>query len=506
MKKNNVNKVIKGIATATVALGGASFVTEGDMVYASELDENSSAPEVESDLELLSASESSSETLTEDEYDALSEQNINDELQGEHDEMSDNAGSNTSESDIDSGASESGDETISDESVFSGSESSYGSVEGNLDEVSESDISGGSDSESVSISESESDSVVVDGSEDLIELQEGAPEQLMNMRAIPPQTAGDDQLADSEVLSEEISTSASVSESESVSLEEAMLDSELDEVVEAEATYEDTISSYNHNEYDNTITELLKAQEKTDAGFNWNNENDVAKQYIKATLLLDGAKDIKFGGWVINYNQDGTGTGDFHYIKVSFTDKDGKTREEFYDYSLIKDGKLDSDMNSSREVVYLKKEVKRDEEGNVIYNGNNPTFIIGDENEDDSDNFGIRGKVIGRFDGNNLKADDLVQSFASLSESVRESEYSNVKESMKALKYDSVSLARSESNSISQFYSEHPEISESIYQASVSESESLSYEDQMIKSEVIEELADGRLNSRESIMRIRLTW
>ena len=41
MKKKKVDKILKGVVTAGVALGGASFMTEADMVYAATTtDEN----------------------------------------------------------------------------------------------------------------------------------------------------------------------------------------------------------------------------------------------------------------------------------------------------------------------------------------------------------------------------------------------------------------------------------------------------------------------------------
>ena len=39
MKKKKVDKILKGVVTAGVALGGASFMTEADMVYAAETED-----------------------------------------------------------------------------------------------------------------------------------------------------------------------------------------------------------------------------------------------------------------------------------------------------------------------------------------------------------------------------------------------------------------------------------------------------------------------------------
>ena len=47
MKKKKVDKILKGVVTAGVALGGASFMTEADMVYAAELGEQGEEEEFE---------------------------------------------------------------------------------------------------------------------------------------------------------------------------------------------------------------------------------------------------------------------------------------------------------------------------------------------------------------------------------------------------------------------------------------------------------------------------
>ena len=47
MKKKKVDKILKGVVTAGVALGGASFMTEADMVYAAEVGEEEADQEFE---------------------------------------------------------------------------------------------------------------------------------------------------------------------------------------------------------------------------------------------------------------------------------------------------------------------------------------------------------------------------------------------------------------------------------------------------------------------------
>ena len=67
MKKKKVDKIIKGVVTAGVALGGASYMTEADMVYAAEMDENNeeqpAAEEVLENDEVASEEEQNQDQL-----------------------------------------------------------------------------------------------------------------------------------------------------------------------------------------------------------------------------------------------------------------------------------------------------------------------------------------------------------------------------------------------------------------------------------------------------------
>ncbi|MCR4740346.1 MAG: hypothetical protein K5886_08825 [Lachnospiraceae bacterium] len=333
-------------------------------------------------------------------------------------------------------------------------------------------------------------------------LEENAPvadEILQGTAPVSEETATEPESAPAaETLSEtgsedtiENGTEPGISDAELTEQGRAVIDSEVDRLINEEGSFNNTISATNNEEYLKTLEALREAQEKTDGSFSWGNENEVAKQYIKTTLLLRGATDIEFGNFVTNYKQEGfNNANDFHYIKVSFFDKSGNYVEEFYDYSVMKEGNLTNDVRDHK-VVYLKKEVLRDENGNVVYKNGQPTFVEVNEDENGADTYGYKGRAIGYFDGTTLKADDMVSMFESQSNSVRESESLSVRESMREERYESLSLSVSESQSLSMYFSTHPQESESLYQASVSESESMSLEDEMIKSESYEEISGG---------------
>ncbi|MBO4845477.1 MAG: hypothetical protein J5525_04135, partial [Lachnospiraceae bacterium] len=460
MKKKKVDKILKGVVTAGVALGGASFMTDADMVYAAELDEESDAT-AESQLEQgESTTESESESVVEDIDESTNEQdNTEGALESDEASGSDNASQSEEGSSSESESDQDGIQESNNDG--SGSEESSNSEEALGDEVtSENTLEGDALSGNIDGSE-------LENGPEFIELKTmrlvGGGMKAMMAGFEAPQT---DTQNDEDSLS--ASTSASESQSTSTFIEESELAEDKQNELAASIYNNQTIKDEYNANYNNIKGLIFNCS-------NWNQMKAVAKTWITNALVLDGATDIDFVNKQETVKPYIPGTGnkekdyrDFYFI-VKYKDKDGAEHTEYYDTSQVnqfgefnnsdnpKDYKDDETgvVYTNNTMVVLKKNPALDENGNVKRDGKYIYFEPENPGESDLSGGNKKGSVIFQFEKKEYTKSEFKDTLDSLSKSASTAE----SESLRGSSITSRSESRSESQSVSEELSESTSIS-----------------------------------------------
>ena len=309
MKKKKVDKILKGVVTAGVALGGASYMTEADMVYAAELGEQGDETNIEKDLEEIVKEEDEIPVATEEtpEVEESAEKNApaeEDTSEGNANEEDASEG-NANEEDAPEGNS-------NEEDVPEGNSNEEDAPEGNADEE------GAPEEEVEDETPAEEDE---NGSEENNDdLPTAAPGARMLMRSAPP-----------------------------ASLEEPPADVE---------------PSASQKAYQNELANLIEDHDKIQGNKrnpSWEDLREYVKQYVITDLTAKGATNIEVSKWNNN-----SGTGNNHWT-FTYIDKDGVLCTEHYGYNA-----LDNDGKESKHIQMLSMSPVVDElKGKLTFGKNN---------------------------------------------------------------------------------------------------------------------------------------
>ncbi len=252
MKKKKVDKILKGVVTAGVALGGASFMTEADMVYAAEVGEEEADQKFE-------------KTELEESTDA--EENVKEEA-------------------LDTSAPE--------ENAPAEDANDEGAPEGNANDE-------GAPEEDVPAEDANDESAPAEDAND-----EGAPEGNANDEGTPEEETPADDETDSEGNNDDdlppvIPSARMLMRSAPPALEEPPADVEPSE---SQIAYNNELEILvgNHDQIHNK-----------NGNPSWDELRDYVKQYVITDLTANGATDIEVSGWNRN---SGTGNNHWTFTYI----------------------------------------------------------------------------------------------------------------------------------------------------------------------------------------------
>ena len=316
MKKKKVDKILKGVVTAGVALGGASYMTEADMVYAAELGEQGDETNIEKDLEEIVKEEDEIPVATEETPE------VEESAEGNAPAEEDTSEGNTNEEDVPEGNSNEEDApegNSNEEDAPEGNSNEEDVSEGNANE--EDAPEGNADEEGAPKEETPADENGNESEENNDDdLPPAAPGARMLMRSAPP-----------------------------ASFEEPPAD------VEPSASQE---------AYQNELTNLIEDHDKIQGNNrnpSWEDLREYVKQYVITDLTAKGATNIEVSKWNNN-----SGTGNNHWT-FTYIDKDGVLCTEHYGYNA-----LDNDGKESKHIQMLSMSPVVDElKGKLTFGKNN---------------------------------------------------------------------------------------------------------------------------------------
>lgn len=274
MKKKKVNSILKGMAGIGVTLGGISVLTDADLVYAAELDEELSEQEETPALE-QQASQSAAEAESVSNANSVSLDGSNSDVQTTSGSNADSAA--TSDSAVQSTSGSNSDLAVASDSLVQ----------------STSTADSGTASESYAAVESTSES---------------------NVSAV-------------ESMSGSMSDSAASETSEYKSLSEVAY--QIDSLYHSASTaFEE--KHYNDPYLEKLLSDIAAAQEKaeatTNAGSYYRAADKLANLLIQYKFYQEGyVGDIEYSQWVSDRNVQ-------NYVRVTYIAKDGSTNYAYFDY------------------------------------------------------------------------------------------------------------------------------------------------------------------------------
>ena len=388
MKKKKVDKIIKGVVTAGVALGGASFMTEADMVYAAETNEENgnneqqefeetdtntgnapealeeapaaepAAPAAEPETpaaepeapaapaEVVEDASVAQPEINNPEYDQaiqnLSEENKNTQKVGEKDwtKVREFVKDYHTAELIAGGASQvTVDNYVKD--TTSGNSNDYY-------KYSYLDSEGIFQTEYVGYKTLDDDGVIA----------KVATKNLLIVEREPTIDESKGQVKCTDNYDELGTVQAGVQDFNGLKAE---LDDQLRETV-ANSVEKPS------DDYSNAITELNQAMINIAKQMNkslipetqWDNWRVATTAYAKANIIANGGTITSVGQWTANDDVDN------HYVKIDYTDAEGNEKSGYYDYVCqANNGKLDKNHATQRAIV-IEKTPEVISEGNVV--------------------------------------------------------------------------------------------------------------------------------------------
>ena len=332
MKKKKVDKILKGVVTAGVALGGASFMTEADMVYAAELGEQGEEEEfeqagLEQDEEVDSTSvEEALDTDTSSDETAPAETASSEET----------APAEEASTDETAPAEEASSEETAPASGTSSEETALAS------ETSSEETTPASETSS-----EETTPVTEMNSEEKAPAEESAPAE---EKAPVTKNAG---LNDEEALVDK----APVLRMAKAPILTSSASTEGETNTSGEQTDGTSLANLESEAYQAAIADLQSANNALveDSDVSWDDLREYVGKYITADLSMRGATDIKFSDW---QKADGKNK---HY-EVTFLGADGEYHAEYYGYT-TSNGRAD-DSN----ITIQQKNPHMDDQGCVTFN------------------------------------------------------------------------------------------------------------------------------------------
>lgn len=339
MSKKKLNSILKGVAGVGVALGGASAFSEGDIVFAAEIEEEQQEKQVQETVSLLGetdASESMSAVLLNSVENDTSASNSYSEIIEKSEANSTSAGNSDSVVESTSGSAS---DSAKDSNAVVESDSATASSS-----ASESQASVDSNSESTSDAEKEIASEVVSLSNELSSLEE---ESLNASESLVKQSEEEKTASES---------ASAYSESESLRLSESHASAESQykaasaELSTAVSMYASESTVFNASGFEDEylvklIGQISEAQDKVEAEkqkakaegvklnrTNYYNEADkLANLLIQYKFYQEGyVGEIEYSDW----HKDGkNGKFDDNYVEVHYTDPETKKLNgAYFDY------------------------------------------------------------------------------------------------------------------------------------------------------------------------------
>ena len=376
-KKNNnkVDKILKGVVTAGVAIGGASYMNDADMVYAAELGGEDKYEDNPGIQELAEASTTASESLVEEESEIA--------------ETSESAAESLSDENSELAAFFESDSISVSEEISQVESTSEVKSESVASENSELIATSESIAEKVKSEEADITAASQSAAESLSELRESEEAASLSASTSFSNEESDIEFASASAASESAAISASL-EAESVSLSNSIvsLDNSLSTSMSTATSEIDSASAYASemgSEYNSAseayerdytgaagktlerIEEILDDRQKD----NWDQNWELARLVVEYSLEQSGFKDIKWGN---TSEENGWGQ---NYWEGTFKDDDGNVYGVWVDDIPVINGELATgDYNTwahpfgAEEDDYLQFVTKtmqlKDQNGNLI--------------------------------------------------------------------------------------------------------------------------------------------